>query len=165
MNRPGNAMPYLDWAIQRSPGLQAAYYNRALADYQNCLLYESTISPGQTDSLPNDAIRDINMAIQIGPVVAELYHRKADICAYAARRDTHYLEPMCQAIEMALRLGQPSSSFRDGPRDCYHYFASNARFQKAKCAVPVRASTQMVEQFLEPAVASVAQPRTAAPAQ
>jgi tetratricopeptide (TPR) repeat protein len=187
MNRPLDAMPYLDWAIQHSPDLQEAYYNRALADYQSYLSHGSKISDrvgislpligtsgplgvlaaihvGEAENIPTDAMRDMDTAIRIGPAVAQLYQWKADMCAYAARRDTYYVEPMCQAIETAIRLGQPASSFRDEPRDLYNPFATSARFQKAKYAVPQEASLQPIKQFLEPSVDPVAKARTALPA-
>jgi tetratricopeptide (TPR) repeat protein len=186
MNRDAEAQPYFDLAIRHDPSLQAAYYNRAMADYQNHLrskisqeveislpLFASSgplgtlaaLHVGLAETVPNNAIRDMNMAIRIGPAVAELYRWKAEMCAYASLRDTYYFEPMCQAIEMAIREGQPGSTFRDeSPLGFYNPFATRPRFQKAKSAVPVKASPQHIERFLEPSVAPVAKARTPLPA-
>jgi serine/threonine protein kinase len=183
MNRPTEALPYLDWAIQHSPGLQAAYYNRALADYNRRLSYPYPISPstqisvcltastgpfgavaallvGKTENIPHDGIRDMDTAIAIHPAVAELHYWKAEMCRFAALRDPCYFEPMCQAMEAAIELGQPASTFRDGS------YATNVRFQKAKSAKPVRAgAAEHIERIVEPTVGLVARARPALPAE
>jgi serine/threonine protein kinase/Flp pilus assembly protein TadD len=187
-NRPTDAMQFLDWAVQHAPDLPAAYYNRAMADFNSRLSYP-TMSPGaqisvcltgssgpfgavaaflvgRTENLPRDGIRDMDAAIRIRPTVPELYRWKAQMCAYAARRDPYYLEPMCQAVETAIQLGQPASTFPDGPFGFYNPFATNVRFQKAKSASPLRAAgATHIERILEPSVDFVAKARAVAPAE
>jgi eukaryotic-like serine/threonine-protein kinase len=178
LNRPTDALPYLDQAIRQEPQMQAAYYNRALADLSSRVGFDLSVRDasvrllgsggpfgalaaylvGWTEIVPQDAIRDIDMAIRLGPAATDLYHSKALMCRFAATWDPSYREPMYQAIEMAVRSGHPLSAFGDGPLGLFRPFALDPRFQKARSVQPLESSARSIERILDPAAETSIQP-------
>jgi serine/threonine protein kinase/Tfp pilus assembly protein PilF len=172
VHRPLDALPYLDMAIRHDAGMQAAYYNRALADFESrqptCDMSARVASVrllgsggpfgalaaflvGRMENVPEDALRDIDMAIHIGPAAANLYYRKAIMCRFAADWDPSYREPMYQAIESAIRGGQPASLFGDGPLDIFRPFAQDPRFKQARSVHLLKPGARYIDRFLDPA--------------
>jgi serine/threonine protein kinase len=93
---------YLDQAIALDGRLQAAYFNRALV--------ESTLVE-QGKHTPEQAIRDIETAIALGPPAADLHYHAAYFYALAARQTPQNSGPALDHVEKAIALGRPPQDF------------------------------------------------------
>lgn len=91
-------------AIKIDKFLHAAYYNRALAHYQLAL------RGGKP--LPMTALFDIQEAIRIGPITAELLHHAAYLCARLARQDARWVETGIDYLRQAIAHGQSPQQFK-----------------------------------------------------
>jgi serine/threonine protein kinase/Tfp pilus assembly protein PilF len=84
-------------AIQLDDQLQAAYHNRAMLDYQT--------NANASNGMPQAGIRDIQQAMQIGPLSGELCFDAAKLYALAARTDPAWGDSGIDALERAIDLG------------------------------------------------------------
>jgi tetratricopeptide (TPR) repeat protein len=93
-----DALPAFHQAIEIDALLQAAYYNRALALYQLALRDNKPLSM--------KALSDIQEAIRIGPITAELFRHAACLCARLARQDSRWVETGIDYLRQAIAHGQ-----------------------------------------------------------
>jgi serine/threonine protein kinase len=101
------ALTSLDQAVALDRGLQAAYHNRALACYQLALR--------DNKSLPTQAFSDIEKAIDLGPISAELLCDAACLCACLARHDTRWVNTGLDYLRRAIERGQDPRQLESNP--------------------------------------------------
>jgi tetratricopeptide (TPR) repeat protein len=98
MDKYEDARRCFDQAVARGPKLQTAYYNRAMFEFQWAL--------EESNPIPETVIPDIQTAISLGPVTAQLLCDAARIYAVAARSDRDWIEPALRYLERSIELGQ-----------------------------------------------------------
>lgn len=100
-----NAIPHLDAALERAPGLQAALYNRAVARFQMTLT-------GKPDPR---SLEDIKAALVAGPSSAELHLNAARIFTYWSKSDPSLIEAALNELDRAVLTGKSPSAIRKDP--------------------------------------------------
>jgi tetratricopeptide (TPR) repeat protein len=100
------ARQLLDRVIQADPQLQAAYINRAVAEWQRAVM--------KYGDIPEQAIHDLNEAVKIGPESWELQQLAAEVCAWSAQFDaSRWRDEALRHMEQALALGAGIKLFQD----------------------------------------------------
>jgi tetratricopeptide (TPR) repeat protein len=102
--RPAEAIPPLDEAIRRSPGMRAAFYNRAMARYRAGLGVGKTVDP--------QAAEDITTALSLGSPSADLHFDAARIYAACAARDSALWTAALEQVRAAIRAGKDPGACR-----------------------------------------------------
>jgi Flp pilus assembly protein TadD len=101
----------LDLAVLRDSSLQAAFYNRALAEIGLALK-----RPNPAKKQIAEAVKDVRTAIRLGEngnVTSDLYLDAAHICAIAAEQDDEHRDPALRYLEIAIGLGQDPQALLD----------------------------------------------------
>ena len=101
VHREADASHYLDQAIDLDPRLQAAYYNRAMIQFRRAIRAHEPI--------PTSAIADMQEAVRLGPVTAELLRDTSRVYAMAAREDPACVQLAVEYLRKAIDLGQDPS--------------------------------------------------------
>jgi serine/threonine protein kinase len=92
-----NAVECFDNAIEQDGHFQVAYYNRALGYYQLALRDDNPLSM--------NAISDIEEAMRLGPVSAEMLYHAACLCARLTRVDSRWFEAGLDFVRRAIERG------------------------------------------------------------
>jgi tetratricopeptide (TPR) repeat protein len=99
--RFAQALQCLAQAVHLNPNLQAAHHNLALIDLSKAIDH----STDRSGYIPLEGIADIEVAIKLGPVTADLHRDAAVLYGVAARRDPQYAEKALEHIRSALEHG------------------------------------------------------------
>lgn len=100
----------LDKAVQIDPHCQAAHYNRARIAIRMRV-------QGKTQTIPAQALEDMEQALQLGPKTSALYRDAAMLYALAAGDDLHHshFERALSYLRQAVAAGEPPARFDPFP--------------------------------------------------
>jgi eukaryotic-like serine/threonine-protein kinase len=137
--QPVAAIPNLDRALERAPGLQAGYYNRAIARHM------IATAKGQFDP---GAATDIDTALATGQESAQLHHSAALIYAAGQANDSGFRAKMFRCLTRAVELGKDPNHFKREP--LFQSFANDADFKRLLASEPGPARPVPPLQLLDP---------------
>jgi serine/threonine protein kinase len=113
VRRLDEAIERFDTALQHSPRLQAALYNRAMARFRAAA--ESNPDLRAVVNLDPRAAQDIATALETGPGSAELHFDAARIFALSSLRAPAHRGSACEQIAAAIRAGKLPAGCRNDP--------------------------------------------------
>jgi serine/threonine protein kinase/Flp pilus assembly protein TadD len=113
------AQHWLDEAIKLNDRLQAAYYNRAILDIQR--------RAANTQRIPEQGLRDIHKAIELGPLTAPLFQYAARLSALTSKNELSSVPQTLDYLEKAIDLGLPPETV--AADFLFHDLKSNPRFK------------------------------------
>jgi tetratricopeptide (TPR) repeat protein len=124
----------LDRAVELEPGLQAAFHNRALVQFQAALSGQSGIA--------RSGLADVQRAIALGPGTADLYRTSASLAAL-----TGATEDALRYLQQAVELGQDPRFLRSNPT--FALLRNHPQFQallgKPSPTTPPRQAVRLVD--------------------
>jgi tetratricopeptide (TPR) repeat protein len=133
-SRHEEAIRDLDEALARSPHLQAALYNRAIARYRD------TIAPGNDVRFTDpQCAADITAALAAGTTSADLHYYAAKIYAVSSGPDPGLRDAAIEQLRAAARAGKNPAGFRTEPV-IQQYLTDQREFAVVCDLAPVRAA-------------------------
>jgi tetratricopeptide (TPR) repeat protein len=103
----GQAIKYLNRAIEQRSNLATAYYNRALA--------EMGIATTENRRIANGAKQDVESAIQLGHSSANVYRTAAIICLSVGAEEIASRDLARKYLNRAIELGLPNDAWANDP--------------------------------------------------
>jgi serine/threonine protein kinase/Flp pilus assembly protein TadD len=94
LHRIPEAKTRLSDAIRLDASLQPAFFNRALLDLE--------MWGNDPEYMPEAGLRDVEVALRLGPETAELHLLAARLNAVAAKRDIHFIDPALDHLRSGL---------------------------------------------------------------
>jgi serine/threonine protein kinase len=121
-----HAQQWLNEALNLNDCLQAAYYNRAIMDFQR--------AAGNPRKIPEQGLADIRRAIELGPLNAPLFRYAASLSALVSKNDASLVPETLSYLEKAIDLGLPPKEVATD--FLFHDLKANPRFKALLNKVP-----------------------------